>query len=656
MQEAKKNVILRVFRTAHCPPGKYFFGVTCSALSVLLSGVPFYTVYRIIRLFLLASLDGAAAPTREIWMWAAVTIGSIVLGIVLSVIGSFSCHACAFNALYDLRMRLLDHMGRLNLGFYTGGQSGATQKMMNENIEKMENIIAHDVSNIFGAGLLLAALAVLMFSLNIPLALTIFIALVLAFLIQFSAFGGKQGQKIDLHVKKGELVILSGRSGCGKTTLTRILNGLCPGFYPGKLEGGYSLDGEDALKMPIHRLGTMVGSVFQDPRSQFFATNTTDEIVLGMENIPLERPVMQERLNTVCKQMNIERLIDRRIFPLSSGEKQLIAIASVCAMEPKVIVLDEPSANLDSEAMVRLGALLYRLKMAGHTVILSEHRFHYVRDSFDRLVFMEDGAISAVYDRKNALSLTAEQMTAMGLRPFDAPAFRVGGAYRQNQDDALQVSAISCMLDSQQILEEVSFAAQSGKILAIAGPNGAGKSTLCRIITGLYRAMGSVSLDGEILKRKRLTQKSFFVQQDSDYQLYAPTVLDEFSLGKKETAELKETALSRLREMGLEAFTDRHPASLSGGQKQRLLLALAAASGRSLLVFDEPTSGLDGFNMHLTVDLLKRLAGEGRCILLITHDMKLIAEAADGVLYIEGGKLRYHRNVLRQMGDDDGNS
>lgn len=207
MQEAKKNVILRVFRTAHCPPGKYLFGVTCSALSVLLSGVPFYTVYRIIRLFLLASLDCAAAPTREIWMWAAVTIGSIVLGIVLSVIGSFSCHACAFNALYDLRMRLLDHMGRLNLGFYTGGQSGATQKMMNENIEKMENIIAHDVSNIFGAGLLLAALAVLMFSLNIPLALTIFIALVLAFLIQFSAFGGKQGQKIwsDLNRSSTEL-------------------------------------------------------------------------------------------------------------------------------------------------------------------------------------------------------------------------------------------------------------------------------------------------------------------------------------------------------------------------------------------------------------------------------------------------------------------
>ena len=207
MQEARKNVILRVFRTAHCSPGKYILGVTCSALSVLLSGVPFYTVYRIVRLFLLASLDGTAVPTGEIWLWAAVTIGSIALGIVLSVIGSFSCHACAFNALYDLRMRILDHMGRLNLGFYTGGQSGATQKMMNENIEKMENIIAHDVSNIFGAGLLLAAFAVLMFSLNIPLALTIFIALALAFLIQFSAFGGTRGQKIwsDLNRSSTEL-------------------------------------------------------------------------------------------------------------------------------------------------------------------------------------------------------------------------------------------------------------------------------------------------------------------------------------------------------------------------------------------------------------------------------------------------------------------
>lgn len=207
MRETKKNVILRVFQTARCNPGKYIFGVSCSAISFLLSGVPFYTVYRIIRVFLLASLEGISVNSGEVWTWGAITVGSIALGIVLSVIGSFLCHACAFNALYDLRMRILDHMGKLNLGFYTGGQSGAVQKMMNENIEKMENIIAHDVSNIFGAGLLLTAFAVLMFSLNIPLALTIFGALLLAFVIQFSAFGGKQGQKIwsDLNRSSTEL-------------------------------------------------------------------------------------------------------------------------------------------------------------------------------------------------------------------------------------------------------------------------------------------------------------------------------------------------------------------------------------------------------------------------------------------------------------------
>lgn len=153
-----------------------------------------------------------------------------------------------------------------------------------------------------------------------------------SFAYESSREGESQLRHVDLQVGKGELVILAGRSGCGKTTLTRVLNGLCPQFYPGELTGSYLLDGQDALKMPVHQLGTMVGSVFQDPRSQFFTTNTTDEIALGMENIPMERPVMQKRVKAVCSQMNIQRLLDRQIFPLSSGEKQLIAIASVCAM------------------------------------------------------------------------------------------------------------------------------------------------------------------------------------------------------------------------------------------------------------------------------------------------------------------------------------
>ena len=207
MKEAKKNAVLRVFQTARCSSARYIIGVACSSVSILLSGVPFYTIYQIVRIFLEASLNNTAVDVSAAWLWAGITLASIVVGIVLSIIGSFICHSCAFHALYGLRMRILNHMGRLNLGFFTGGQSGAVQKTMDDNIEKMENIIAHDVSNLIGASLLLVSLSVLLFSINVPLALTIIAALVLAFIIQFSAFGGKRGQKIwtDLNRSSTEL-------------------------------------------------------------------------------------------------------------------------------------------------------------------------------------------------------------------------------------------------------------------------------------------------------------------------------------------------------------------------------------------------------------------------------------------------------------------
>ena len=207
MKETKKNAVLRVFQTARCSSARYIIGVACSSVSILLSGVPFYTIYQIVRIFLEASLNNTAVDVSAAWLWAGITLASIAVGIVLSIIGSFVCHSCAFHALYDLRMRILNHMGRLNLGFFTGGQSGAVQKTMNDNIEKMENIIAHDISNLIGAGLLLVSLSALLFSINVPLALTIIAALVLAFIIQFSAFGGKRGQKIwtDLNRSSTEL-------------------------------------------------------------------------------------------------------------------------------------------------------------------------------------------------------------------------------------------------------------------------------------------------------------------------------------------------------------------------------------------------------------------------------------------------------------------
>ena len=194
MGEKKKITVFRVFQAAQCGSAKYVLGVLCSAVSILCTAVPFYTVYRIVRIFLEASLHQAVVDPSQAWFWVGMTLASIAAGILLSVAGSVICHDCAFRALYDLRMRILGHMGKLNLGFFTGGQSGAVQKTMSDNIEKMEGIIAHDVSNLVGAALLLVSLAVMLFSINVPLTLTIFAALAVAFVIQFSAFGGKRGQ------------------------------------------------------------------------------------------------------------------------------------------------------------------------------------------------------------------------------------------------------------------------------------------------------------------------------------------------------------------------------------------------------------------------------------------------------------------------------
>ena len=207
MKDATKNTVLRVFQTAQCSSARYIWGLACSAVSILLSGLPFYTLYRIVRIFLEASLNDTAVDVSAAWLWAGITVAGIVVGIALSIAGSFICHSCAFHALYGLRMRILEHMGRLDLGFFTGGQSGAVQKAMSDNIEKMESIIAHDVSNLIGAGLLLVSLSALLFSINVPLALTIVAALALAFIIQFSAFGGKRGQKIwtDLNRSSTEM-------------------------------------------------------------------------------------------------------------------------------------------------------------------------------------------------------------------------------------------------------------------------------------------------------------------------------------------------------------------------------------------------------------------------------------------------------------------
>jgi energy-coupling factor transport system ATP-binding protein len=467
--------------------------------------------------------------------------------------------------------------------------------------------------------------------------------------VSFKYGSGKKDYNLidlSLRVKKGECLILTGESGCGKTTLTRILNGLCPNYYEGTLKGSYILNGEvvfvfkdeeivdqeEAYEKTMDEIGTVIGNVFQDPRSQFFAVNTTDEIVLAMENRNFSRERMRERLKELDELMEGNLLLNRNLFRLSSGEKQKVAIMAACAVEPKVVILDEPSANLDEKGTLQLRKLLAKLKDKGYTIIVSEHRLSYLKNIVDRMIVMRHGKIDREYERSELLKLTDEEMIQMGLRILnEVPLFQPTGK-RLGDTPLLKVDKLCFRRGDKTIFRNMQAEFYRGQITAITGQNGVGKTTFCKLIAGeLRQQKGSVHVFGGNIPAKKRIHDCFFVGQDADYQIFTATVLQEITLNtdyQEEDAVVREL----LERFDLWEFRKRHPASLSGGQKQRVLLAAGILSERPILVLDEPTSGLDGKHMRIIAQSLKQIAELGSCILVITHDKEFINIVADAIL------------------------
>ena len=467
--------------------------------------------------------------------------------------------------------------------------------------------------------------------------------------------GKGEVQNLNLHIQKGECVLLCGQSGCGKTTVTRILNGLCPTFFEGELTGTYILDGQNTNELTLNEVGVITGNVFQDPKSQFFCTNTTDEIVFAMENRGFSREEMVERLKELCEIFPLERILDKKLFNLSSGEKQIIAIASVCASKPKVLIMDEPTANLDTKTTVILGEMLKTLKEMGTTIVIAEHRLHFAREVFDRAILMDKGEIVREMTKEEALALTNQELRDLGLRLFSIPKLGKARSVTKAWENlaSVDVEKVDMRAGEKYPLDSASFHAPYGNVLAIIGNNGAGKSSLCRALTGVSRVeRGNIIYNGlKIIRKIPKLKRSFFVSQESDYQLHAHTVLDEFWAGKKRiyiSDEKKEAVKKAIVDFGLGGLEERHPQSLSGGQKQRLLLAIASLTERELIVFDEPTSGLDGYNMRLTSQRIRELADKGKNVILITHDIELIARTADSVVYMIDGRVT-SRLLLERM-------
>ncbi|MDR0499786.1 MAG: ABC transporter ATP-binding protein [Coriobacteriales bacterium] len=486
----------------------------------------------------------------------------------------------------------------------------------------------------------------------------------MAYAIEFKdvsfSYGALSEQKnavlsnIHLNVAQGECVCVTGSSGCGKTTLTRLVNGLIPSFYEGTKQGEVFVNGIELEQWEMDELCRAVGSVFQNPRSQFFNLDTTSELAYGCENLGVSRAETLSNVTRAAELLNLQHLLDRDIHDLSGGERQLLALGAACAMGADIFVLDEPTANLDAIATQAVKRTLQALKSQGKTILMVEHRLHWLDGLVDRMVCMSDGRIINDYTVSEFCRLSTDELALMGLRAWTLCDLRVSKheinacENELQNSDAITVAPFSIQADSlrakhrknNEVLKGLSFTVTGGHAIAVVGRNGQGKSTLAHVIAGLMReTYGGISVDARPLSVRDRVGNIYLVLQESGYQLFASSVRKEFTIGMKSVSENDMAEIDDLiSRFALVDKSERHPASLSGGEKQRLALAVGIHAGAKLLVLDEPTSGLDYTNMRRCALEIRRLVNSGRCVFVITHDVELVAAACDQVIEVNRGR------------------
>ncbi|AKB56987.1 ABC transporter ATP-binding protein [Methanosarcina barkeri] len=499
---------------------------------------------------------------------------------------------------------------------------------------------------------------------------------------------------INLELKKGEFVLLVGPSGCGKSTLVRCLNRLIPEISGGSFSGRVLLHGQDLKNEKINKLALEVGMVFQNPETQLFRMTVAEDISFGPENLGLPIIEVLSRVEKALKAVRLEKLRDHFIFTLSGGEKQRTAIGGNLAMEPEILVLDEPTSDLDPAGTQKVLELLRKLNEEKQTtLILIEHKLDSVFEIADRMLVMDKGRF--IFDGKPFEILCREEVTLkkLGIHPpqlteifhlleMDYEASIVPSyenvlkrlaellqvpATRQLENHRWQKPETSGSIlpseenlpfvrienlyyrpeDGSEILKNINLNIKSGEFLALLGHNGAGKTTLAGHLIGFYRpSFGRILLNGKDIERystAQLSKKVGYLFQNPDSQIFMDSVTKEVRFGL-ENMDIPKDKIEKLVDESLEtmelsAYKDRHPHSLSRGQRQRLAVASILALEPDLLVLDEPTTGQDRGHIAKFLDKIKELNKLGKTVILITHDMELVAEYAERVVVMKQGRI-----------------
>ncbi len=469
-------------------------------------------------------------------------------------------------------------------------------------------------------------------------------------------------QGITTRVSRGAFVLLTGPTGCGKSTLLRTLNGLIPHASAGVLKGTVRLDGKNIATQPLATTCQQVSLLFQNPDDQLFCTLVQDEIAFGLENLGLPPEEIQERITSALEQVGLQGFESREISTLSGGQKQRVALAAVCAMQPQVLLLDEPTSHLDPKGARDILTIVKQLNNdLGITVILATHRTRDIAPLCDHVWLMDDGQLCLDLPKTEAfqdftpyrrLGVQVPEAVPMS----EAVQSKTPIPAHHHTADAEHPEALLAIRDvcfcypktDNDAVHQVSCVASRGEVIAIMGANGSGKTTLIHLVAGLLRpSSGEVTIDGQSCRRLKLHQlagKVGIVFQNPDLLLQAETVLDEVAFGPKNlkfaTQHLENRVNRILTQFDLVNFAAEAPYALSRGQRQRVAVAATFALHPDLFLLDEPTTGQDAQHLHQLMDALSaQIQQENKTLIFATHDTELTLKYATRVLLLYDGKL-----------------